>query len=122
MRAEKREADGSPAAGNHTYAGRVPTNPIPTPPQAQSEVLQYQDRTLEGAGGALQYRDKPAGVNREVSEGHTGQRRAQETECLKRQLLEVFSDQESAVDIILNCNPTVRDVNKLSEMILGFEM
>ncbi|MGH0140556.1 UNVERIFIED_CONTAM: hypothetical protein FKN15_023224 [Acipenser sinensis] len=112
----------SPAAGNHTYAGRVPTNPIPTPPQAQSEVLQYQDRTLEGAGGALQYRDKPAGVNREVSEGHTGQRRAQETECLKRQLLEVFSDQESAVDIILNCNPTVRDVNKLSEMILGFEM
>ncbi|KAK1152901.1 protein KHNYN-like [Acipenser oxyrinchus oxyrinchus] len=144
----------SPAAANHTYAGRVPTHPIPTPPRAQSEVLQYRDRTLEGAAGALhyqdrpagvsraepglqypsrttgvsraepglQYRDKPAGVNREASEGHTGQRRAQETECLKRQLLEVFSDQESAVDIILNCNPTVHDVNKLSEMILSFEM
>ncbi|XP_033853004.1 protein KHNYN-like [Acipenser ruthenus] len=124
----------SPAAGNHTYAGRVPTNPIPTPPRAQSEVLQYQDRTLKGAAGVLQYQDRPAGVSRAepglqyrdkpagVSEGHTGQRRAQETECLKRQLLEVFSDQESAVDIILNCNPTVRDVNKLSEMILSFEM
>ncbi|MBN3279457.1 N4BP1 protein, partial [Polyodon spathula] len=128
----------SPAIGNHTYAGRVPTNPIPTPPRAQSEVLQYQDRTLEGAAGVLQYwdrpagvsraepglqyRDKPASVNREAPEGHTGQRRPQETECLKRQLLEVFSDQESAVDIVLNCNPTICDVNKLSEMILGFEM
>ncbi|XP_041095450.1 NEDD4-binding protein 1-like [Polyodon spathula] len=160
---------GSPAAGSHTYAGRVPI-PISSPPRAQTEVLQYRDHALGGAAGVPQYRGRPAdlsreagqqypskpagvnrvekgllqypsrpadvsraetglqyptgpaGVSREALEGHTGHRRAQETECLKQQLLEVFSDQESAVDIVLNCNPTVRDVNKLSEMILGFEM
>ncbi|MGH0148123.1 UNVERIFIED_CONTAM: hypothetical protein FKN15_071008 [Acipenser sinensis] len=160
----------SPAAGSHTYAGRVPVNPIPSPPRAQTEVLQYRDHTLGGAAGVPQYRGRPAGlsreeeqqypskpagvnraedgllqypsrpadvsrveagmqyptrpagISRETPEGHTGHRRAQETECLKKQLLEVFSDQESALDIVLNCNPTVRDVNKLSEMILGFEM
>ncbi|XP_033853829.3 NEDD4-binding protein 1 [Acipenser ruthenus] len=160
----------SPAAGSHTYAGRVPANPIPSPPRAQTEVLQYRDHTLGGAAGVPQYRGRPAGlsreeeqqypsnpagvnkaedgllqynsrpadvsrveaglqyptrpagVSREAPEGHTGHRRAQETECLKKQLLEVFSNQESALDIVLNCNPTVRDVNKLSEMILSFEM
>ncbi|KAK2506754.1 hypothetical protein MC885_009672 [Smutsia gigantea] len=51
--------------------------------------------------------------------GSGGVRKTQETEQLRRQLLEVFWGQDHRVDFILQREPYCRDINQLSEALLG---
>lgn len=53
------------------------------------------------------------------SGGGGGVRKTRETERLRRQLLEVFRDQDHKVDFILQREPYCRDINQLSEALLS---
>ncbi|MBZ3881334.1 Protein KHNYN [Sciurus carolinensis] len=56
---------------------------------------------------------------REEEKGSSGIRKTRETERLRRQLLEVFRGQDHKVDFILQREPYCRDINQLSEALLG---
>ncbi|KAG3261011.1 KH and NYN domain containing, transcript variant X1 [Ictidomys tridecemlineatus] len=56
---------------------------------------------------------------REEEKGSGGIRKTRETERLRRQLLEVFRGQDHKVDFILQREPYCRDINQLSEALLG---
>lgn len=55
----------------------------------------------------------------EEEKGSGGIRKTQETEQLRRQLLEVFLGQDHRVDFILQREPYCRDINQLSEALLS---
>ncbi|KAM4708562.1 protein KHNYN [Discoglossus pictus] len=85
----------------HSYAGRrVPHTP--PKPSSQTEVLNLRDR-------------KP-GVR--LQEEETDMRSQRETERLRQELLSIFPRQDTKVDFILQREPSLSDLNKLSELIL----
>ncbi|XP_069044762.1 NEDD4-binding protein 1 [Lepisosteus oculatus] len=111
-----------PVTGSHTFAGPLAATGASSshspPPRSQSEVLQYRDRAPGGASAAAaQARERPPGAAGEPGRD----RSAAETDRLRLRLLEVFPEQDSAVQLALNFNPTLRDVNDLSYVILGLQ-
>ncbi|KAG2462643.1 NEDD4-binding protein 1 [Polypterus senegalus] len=105
---------------SHSFAGR-PSPHQPSQRRSHTEVYQPQSRHPPsglGPQGFGQHHKKQQVFKREKGEEH---RTPQQTGALKSQLLEIFQDQEDMLDIVLNCNPTLNDINKLSEMILNFQ-
>nr|XP_014352418.1 PREDICTED: NEDD4-binding protein 1-like [Latimeria chalumnae] len=91
----------------HSFAGRgAPAHP--PHPTSQTGILNFRDRKPRGFA-ASQGESKP-----------TGPRKPQETEEMRRNLLEVFSDSKK-VDQVLKKNGSIRNLNKLSEMILSLD-
>ncbi len=98
-----------PVPGSHSFAGvSASFSPPSAAPRAHTEVLQYRDWTPGGHG-----RGQGSGRGQEVRE-----RTAEETLKLQQTLVQIFPDQESVIIMILQCHPTVRDVNRLTELIL----
>lgn len=98
-----------PVPGSHSFAGVSASFPPPSAaPRAHTEVLQYRDWTPGGHGRA-----QGSGRGQEVRE-----RTAEETLKLQQTLVQIFPDQESVIIMILQCHPTVRDINRLTELIL----
>ncbi|KAL0970043.1 hypothetical protein UPYG_G00236370 [Umbra pygmaea] len=118
-----------PVPGSHTFAG-TSSSPFAfnRAPRAQTEVLQFRDRT---PGAALepessQTRRRWRG-KRHAKGNHSGpgmglgpgvERSAAETSVLMESLCQVFPGQESIVDLVLQSNPTMTDINLLSHIIL----
>ncbi|XP_051757181.1 protein KHNYN isoform X1 [Ctenopharyngodon idella] len=97
----------SPVPGSHTFAGASTSFPSPSPaPRAHTEILQYRDWTQGGRG-------QGSGSDQEVRE-----RTAEETLKLQQRLVPIFPDQESVIIMILQCHPTIRDMDRLTELIL----
>ncbi|XP_039524877.1 protein KHNYN-like isoform X1 [Pimephales promelas] len=83
----------------HTFAGSsFPA--APPAPRAHTELLQYRDRT-------------PGGRGQEVSE-----RSVEETLALQQSLLPIFPGQESVIVMILQCHPTLRDLERITHLVL----
>ncbi|XP_051501691.1 protein KHNYN isoform X2 [Myxocyprinus asiaticus] len=92
----------SPPPGSHSFAGMSSSIPSASPaPRAYTEVLQYQDWTPQGQ------------LHKEAKE-----RTGEETLKLKQSLVQIFPDQENVIIMILQCHPTIRDINKLTDFIL----
>ncbi|XP_043913850.1 protein KHNYN-like [Protopterus annectens] len=82
-------------AACHSFAGRG--TPIqPSHPNSQTEVLNYRDR-------------------------RPGRRSVNETERLRGELLNIFTDQDIKVDFVLQKYPTLTDLCMLSDLILGLQ-
>ncbi|XP_018601506.2 protein KHNYN-like isoform X1 [Scleropages formosus] len=127
-----RSQDRSPVPGSHTFSGLgSPFPPLP-PPNAQTEVLQYRDRTVgfppqrgglhgfEGGRGRGQSRGKGRGGIRPEPVHMSGgkERSAAQTSNLREQLCQVFKGEDSVVTMVLTCNPSITDTNSLSDIIL----
>lgn len=98
-----------PVPGSHSFAGVSASYPPPSAaPRAHTEVLQYRDWTPGGQG-----RGQGSGRGQEVRE-----RTAEETLELQQTLVQIFPDQESVIIMILQCHQTVRNINRLTELIL----
>ncbi|KAF4111697.1 protein KHNYN isoform X1 [Onychostoma macrolepis] len=98
-----------PVPGSHSFAGVSASYPPPSAaPRAHTEVLQYRDWTPGGHG-----RGQGSGRGQEVME-----RTAEETLELQQTLVQIFPDQESVIIMILQCHQTVRNINRLTELIL----
>lgn len=97
----------SPVPGSHTFAG-ASSSPSLLPPalHAHSEVLQYRDWTPGGRG-------QGSGRGQEVKE-----RTAEETLKLQQSLLPIFPGQDSVIIMILQCHPALRDIGRLTNLIL----
>ncbi|XP_051996598.1 NEDD4-binding protein 1 [Xyrauchen texanus] len=92
----------SPVPGSHSFAGMSSSIPSASPaPRAYTEVLQYRDWTPQGQR------------RKEVME-----RTVDETLKLKESLMQIFPDQESVIIMILQCHPTIRSMNELTDFIL----
>ncbi|XP_073692877.1 NEDD4-binding protein 1-like [Garra rufa] len=106
-----------PIPSSHSYAGASATFPPASAAQrAHTEVLQYRDWTPVGHGrsqGSVRgQRDEVEG-RPEVRE-----RTAEETLKLQQSLVQIFPEQESVIIMILQCHPAIRDVNRLTNLIL----
>ncbi|KAL1272119.1 hypothetical protein QQF64_031135 [Cirrhinus molitorella] len=105
-----------PVPGSHSYAGASASfSPPHAAPRAHTEVLQYRDWTPGGHGrGQGSFRGQwDEGEVREVRE-----RTAEETLKLRQSLVQIFPDQESVIIMILQCHSAVRDLSRLTELIL----
>ncbi|CAM4509569.1 unnamed protein product [Leuciscus chuanchicus] len=91
---------GSPVPGSHTFAGSSSSFSPSLAPRAHTELLQYRDRT-------------PGGRGQEVSE-----RSVEETLALQQSLLPIFPGQESVIIMILQCHPTLRDLDRITHLVL----
>ncbi|XP_016408736.1 protein KHNYN-like isoform X2 [Sinocyclocheilus rhinocerous] len=92
-----------PVPGSHSFAGVSASFPPPSAARhAHTEVLQYRDWTPGGHGRGQEVRE----------------RTAEETLKLRQSLVQIFPDQESVIIMILQCHPTVRDVSRLTDLIL----
>ncbi|MEE6519157.1 hypothetical protein FKM82_030692 [Ascaphus truei] len=87
----------------HSFAGRRGPHTHPKP-SSQTEVLNLRDRK---AGG-----EKWEEVDI---------RSHRETERLRRELMNIFTGQDKKVDFILQREPCLSDLNKLSELILALK-
>ncbi|KAM8962351.1 protein KHNYN-like [Pelodytes ibericus] len=85
----------------HSYAGRRGPHSSPKP-SSQTEILNLRDR-------------KPVGHR--VEEKMDVRSRG-ETERLRKELLQIFPSQNTKVDFILQREPYLNDLNKLSELII----
>ncbi|XP_061447066.1 protein KHNYN-like [Rhineura floridana] len=97
----------------HTFSGRPAPMPAPAGLTSQTEVLQLRDRKLPG--GLLGDRRKSQHSPPEKE----ALRPKEETERLRRDLLEIFVGHDKRVDFVLMRNPCCQDLNKLSEAILS---
>ncbi|OCU01539.1 protein KHNYN [Xenopus laevis] len=88
----------------HSFAGRRGTHTAPKK-SSQTEVLNF--------------RDLKAGAVREKQKADV--RSLNETQKLRRELLNIFPAQDSMVDYILHREPYLSDLNKLSELIITLE-
>lgn len=91
----------------HSFAGRKSphTSQSPPRPSAQTEVLNLRDR-------------KPG--------GHKGKeepelRSHRETERLRNELLSIFPQQDTKVDFVLHREPCLKDLNKLSDLMINLK-
>ncbi|XP_029610261.1 protein KHNYN [Salmo trutta] len=106
--------------GSHSFAGVSSSFHSPRAPRAQTEVLQFRDWTPgvvvepepSQARGNGQARAGPGGLGLGVK------RSAEETSRIRESLSQVFPGQDSMVTLVLQCNPTVTDINSLSHFIL----
>ncbi|XP_067303780.1 protein KHNYN [Pseudorasbora parva] len=116
----------SPAPGNQTFAGASASS-FSSPP-AHTEVMQYHDRTPGVRGQAevrettaeetlklQQYRDWTPGVR---GQAEVRERTAEETLKLQQSLMPIFPGQESVIIMILQCHPALRDISRLTDLIL----
>ncbi|KAL0189853.1 hypothetical protein M9458_016952, partial [Cirrhinus mrigala] len=87
-----------PVPGSHTYAGASASFPPPAAVPRQDTGGGQWD---EGEG------------RQEVRE-----RTAEETLKLRQSLVQIFPEQESVIIMILQCHPTITDVNRLTNLIL----
>ncbi len=104
-----------PVPGSHSFAGvSAAFTPPSAAPRAHTEVLQYRDWTPGGHGrGQGSSRGQSDEGRQQVSE-----RTAEETLKLQQTLVQIFPNQESVIIMILQCHPTVRDINRLTDLIL----
>ncbi len=104
-----------PVPGSHSFAGvSAAFTPPSAAPRAHTEVLQYRDWTPAGHGrGQGSGRGQSDEGRQQVSE-----RTAEETLKLQQTLVQIFPNQESVIIMILQCHPTVRDINRLTDLIL----
>ncbi|XP_052417732.1 protein KHNYN [Carassius gibelio] len=79
-----------------------------SPPRTHTELLQYRDWAPGGHG-----RGQGSGRGQEVRE-----RTAEETLKLRESLVQMFPAQESVIIMILQCHPTVRDISRLTDLVL----
>uniref|UniRef100_A0A6I8NEI8 Uncharacterized protein n=1 Tax=Ornithorhynchus anatinus TaxID=9258 RepID=A0A6I8NEI8_ORNAN len=95
-----------------TFVGNifmVPDDPLGRKGPTLDEFLRKPTRTQSSPG-----------CRPEPEEGGDGRRREpRETERLRNQLLEIFSGQDQKVDFVLEREPRTRDLNQLSEALLG---
>ncbi|XP_077083488.1 NEDD4-binding protein 1 isoform X2 [Siphateles boraxobius] len=90
----------SPVPGSHTFAGSSSSSSPSPAARAHSELLQYRDRTPGGRGQG------------------SGERTVQETLALQQSLLSIFPGQESVIIMILQCHPTLRDLERITHLVL----
>uniref|UniRef100_A0ABM5EIU6 Protein KHNYN n=1 Tax=Pogona vitticeps TaxID=103695 RepID=A0ABM5EIU6_9SAUR len=106
-----KKSPGTKAMNCHSFSGRSVPTPVPMRPASQTEVLQLRDRR------------PPGGLSSSPKRGATPEkerfRPKAETERLRRELLEIFVDQDKKVDFVLMREPSCQDLNKLSEAILN---
>lgn len=81
-------------------------------PRAQTEVLKYRERTLEGDSRAH------GSVKGDSEGGKEMERSKEDTLRLKQDLVEIFPEQESVIIMTLQCYPDLTDINQLSYFIL----
>ncbi|XP_052459265.1 protein KHNYN-like isoform X1 [Carassius gibelio] len=106
-----------PVPGSHSYAGASASSPHrPATLHAHTEVLRFRDRTpggpSRGQGSGRGQWDEGEG-RQEVRE-----RTAEETLKLLQGLVTIFPGQESVIIMILQCHPRIRDVSRLTDLIL----
>ncbi|KAI3376218.1 hypothetical protein L3Q82_016732, partial [Scortum barcoo] len=111
----------TPDPGNHSFAGVATAFPSSKHPRSQTELLNFRDRTMDGAldvshkGG----RSKGRGHGKGWDAGHQQrQRSAEETASLREQLCHVFPGQDNMVALVLQCHPAETDINVLSDQLL----
>ncbi|XP_059361744.1 protein KHNYN isoform X2 [Carassius carassius] len=100
-----------PVPGSHSYAGASASFPHqPATPHAHTEVLRFRDRTPGG----------PSRGQWDEGEGRQEVRERTEEETLKllQGLVQIFPGQESVIIMILQCHPRIRDVSRLTDLIL----
>ncbi|KAK1792100.1 hypothetical protein P4O66_001880 [Electrophorus voltai] len=97
---------------SHSFAGMSSSSSPSYHPRAQTEVLQYRERT---PGGVHSAHGSGKGQAQAVKEM---ERTSEATLRLKQDLVQIFPGQESMVTMTLQCHPTVTDINKLSHFIL----
>lgn len=99
-----RSQNSPPAYISHSFAG-VSSSSLPTSsqPHAQTEILQYRERTPGSAGGRGRV---PL------------ERKLEETLRIKQDLVEIFPGQENVITMTLQCHPTLTNINQLSHFIL----
>ncbi|CDQ87635.1 unnamed protein product [Oncorhynchus mykiss] len=118
-----------PVPGSHSFAGVASSFHSPRVPRAQTEVLQFRDWT---PGVVVEPEPSQARGNGHARAGRGGpgmglvlglgvKRSAEETSRLRESLSQVFPGQDSMVTLVLQCNPTVTDINSLSHIILEQE-
>ncbi|XP_032090832.1 protein KHNYN isoform X2 [Thamnophis elegans] len=99
----------------HSFNGK-PSSLFPPPrPVSQTEVLHLRDRRPPSGSGedySRGWQDSP--VEKEKL------RSKEETEWLRKKLLEIFVGQDRKVDFVLMRELCCQDLNKLSEAILSF--
>ncbi|XP_026184540.1 NEDD4-binding protein 1 [Mastacembelus armatus] len=129
-----RREHNTPDAGNHSFAGVANTFLSSKPPRSQTEVLNFRDRTVGGAGAATggggwgkgrgQRKGQDVGQHRRQHEagggglGFSADRSPEETSNLREQLCQVFPGQDNRVTLVLQCHPAQRNINVLSDLIL----
>uniref|UniRef100_A0A4W4ES08 RNase NYN domain-containing protein n=1 Tax=Electrophorus electricus TaxID=8005 RepID=A0A4W4ES08_ELEEL len=96
----------------HSFAGMSSSSSPSYHPRAQTEVLQYRERTPGGVHSAHGSGKGQAQAGKEM------ERTSEATLRLKQDLVQIFPGQESMVTMTLQCHPTVTDINKLSHFIL----
>ncbi|KAJ8007649.1 hypothetical protein DPEC_G00096360 [Dallia pectoralis] len=115
-----------PVPGSHTFAG-VASSPFPSTqaPRAQTDVLQFRDRTPGAAvdtessqAQGRRRRRRHAKAKYIVPPMGLIERSPAETSRLIESLCQVFPGQQNMVTLVLQCNPTVTDINSLSDIIL----
>ncbi|XP_018413711.1 PREDICTED: protein KHNYN-like [Nanorana parkeri] len=90
----------------HSFAGRRShTSQSPPKPSSQTEVLNLRDRKPGGHKG----KEEPE------SRSH------RDTERLRNELLTIFPHQDTKVDFVLHREPSLNDLNKLSELIINLK-
>ncbi|XP_026852488.2 protein KHNYN [Electrophorus electricus] len=97
---------------SHSFAGMSSSSSPSYHPRAQTEVLQYRERTPGGVHSAHGSGKGQAQAGKEM------ERTSEATLRLKQDLVQIFPGQESMVTMTLQCHPTVTDINKLSHFIL----
>nr|XP_046184468.1 LOW QUALITY PROTEIN: uncharacterized protein LOC124013940 [Oncorhynchus gorbuscha] len=121
----------TPVSGSHSFAGTAST-PFSQAPRAQTEVLKFRDRTPGVAVESSQARGRGKRKGQaQAGHGSPGmdlvpgmglgldmERSAAETSRLRESLSQVFPGQDSIVTLVLQCNPTVTDINSLSHFML----
>ncbi|KAK2862889.1 hypothetical protein Q5P01_002422 [Channa striata] len=117
----------SPDPGNHSFAGLGTTFPHSKPLRAQTEVLNFRDRTMGGAldatgggkgRGNWRVRDTGHQQRQHESGGLIANRSPEETASLREQLCQVFPGQDNMVMLVLQCHPSQTDMNVLSDLML----
>lgn len=116
----------NPEPGHHSFAG-VANTLSPVAPRSQTEVLNYRDRTLGGVqdasrrGSQAKGRERENGWSQHERFGAVAaavDRSPEDTASLREQLCQVFTGQDNTVALVLQCNPTEKDINVLSDLIL----
>lgn len=117
----------TPDPGNRSFAGVATMFPSSTPPPcSQTALLNFRDRTLEGAltngaafgGGRGKGKAQAKGWGPGHLLGVRADRTPQETASLREQLRQVFPGQDHAVALVLRGHPAQTDMNVLSDLIL----
>lgn len=98
----------SPVPSSHSFAGVSSPSSAAPAPRAHTDGLQYRNWTPGSHGWG-----QGSSAGEEVNE-----RSLEETRRLRQSLVSIFPGQESVIIMILQCHPNIRDINRLTELIL----